>query len=152
MPNLNRDESPELDPKATSLAPGAPAPSAPGLPPSFRADARGINAPKTVAALVVALGGLGFYKENDSPGSGAMRFDFPEADGRYILVSDAAGGWIPTTDEKGACAGLYDRDGEPLSQVGGFDEQNRLPPAEVQVEEVLAGVREWVSSGAGGHS
>ena len=146
MPNLSRDEGPEPKEKNSTLGIGAPAPGAPDLPPSFRADAKGVSAPKTVEALVVALMGLGFYTENDSPGSGVMRFDFPEADGRYILVSDAVGGWIPTTDAAGACAGLYDREGEPLIQVGGYDEQNCLPTAEVQITEVMAGVRGWLET------
>lgn len=72
MPNLSRDEGPEPKEKNSNLGTGAPVPSAPGLPPSFRADAKGVSAPKTVEALVVALMGLGFYTENDSPGSGVM--------------------------------------------------------------------------------
>lgn len=99
-----------------------------------------------IASLVEELSALGFKQEQDSPGSGALRYDFPAPDTRYILVSNAWGGSWPTTDEEGVSAGLFNAKGVILDERGGSEDGTTLPPVSVQIKGTLEAIKTWMAS------
>lgn len=70
--------------------------------------------------LITILTNHGFEIEHDSPQSCAYSYYLPS--GRFILVSNASGGWIPTTEELGVYACLYDSEAVPLGNSVGISE------------------------------
>lgn len=104
--------------------------------------------PTSIPEAVDLLKAAGFKEERDSPASGALRYDFPTPDPRYILVSTAWGGCWPEKEEDGISAGLYDptHGDAPVEDIPGVGDGFAVLPTARVIPNLLVTVERWLAS------